>query len=104
MADEKKQGGAKPLGGAAAAAKAKGQARAVKKEAATKGFVSKPRPKDYKPRMKTHYETEVLCRDGTRRLFRWNTVVVIFGWFNSLNVLFTTSLTSIETVYAFPGY
>ena len=59
MADEKKQGGAKPLGGAAAAAKAKGQARAAKKEAATKGFVSKPRPKDYKPRMKTHYETEV---------------------------------------------
>ena len=58
MADEKKQGGAK-LTGAAAAAKAKGEARAAKKAATTTGFISKPRPKDYKPRMKTHYETEV---------------------------------------------
>ena len=60
MADEKKQGGAKPIGAAAAAAKAKGQARAAKKDAAaSKGFVPQPRPKDYRPRMKTHYETEV---------------------------------------------
>ncbi len=60
MADDKKQGGGKPLGGAAAAAKAKGQARAAKKEAAAgKGFIPQPRPKGYKPRMKSLYETEV---------------------------------------------
>jgi large subunit ribosomal protein L5 len=55
MADDGKK---KP---AAQAGKAQGksQGRSKKDASPSTGFVPKPRPKDYKPRMKSHYETEV---------------------------------------------
>jgi large subunit ribosomal protein L5 len=56
MADNDKKP-AKAAGGAPAG-KGKGQSRA-KKEAAGTGFVPKPRPAGYKPRMKSHYEEVV---------------------------------------------
>lgn len=56
--NEKPQKGGKG-GGAAAAGQAKAAAAAAKKAAKGDGFVTQPRPKDYKPRLKSHYEKVV---------------------------------------------
>ena len=80
MADKDKQGGkpqdtgAKaprgPLDPKAAKAKAAGQKAKADKDAAAAGpRVTKPRPKDYRPRMKTHYEKVV--RDAMRTKFAY---------------------------------
>jgi large subunit ribosomal protein L5 len=58
MADEKKKP-AGPQGGKQQAGKDQGKRAAKKAAAAGTGFVPKPRPKGYKPRMKSLYETEV---------------------------------------------
>jgi large subunit ribosomal protein L5 len=60
MADEKQQKGAKPQGKGGA-----GKAKAAKSTAAREPM--KPRPKDYKPRMKTHYEKVV--REAMQKKF-----------------------------------
>jgi len=63
MADDKK--GAKGAGAAAAAAK--GKEKAQKKAAAADRAPPSPRPADYKPRLKTHYEKVV--RDALLKKF-----------------------------------
>lgn len=59
MADNDKKPARAGAGGPAAKGKGQGGGRAAKKEAAGTGFVPKPRPAGYKPRMKTHYEDVV---------------------------------------------
>jgi large subunit ribosomal protein L5 len=67
MADDDKKagkGGGAPAGGgkgkpAGGAPQGKGKGGGKKEAAAPTGYVPKPRPKDYKPRMKTHYEAVV---------------------------------------------
>lgn len=69
MADNNKKG-AKPQAAAAA-----GKAKAVKAAAPVDAAPPKPRPADYKPRMKVHYEKVV--RDAMRTKFEYGNVMQI---------------------------
>ena len=71
MAEKDKKGG-KPQGGAAPAGKAP---RAKKDAAPVAAAPPKPRPADYKPRMKVHYEKVV--RDALRAKFEYGNIMQI---------------------------
>ena len=73
---DKAQKGGKPQGGAQDA-KAKGGAKGAGKKAAApkEARVATPRPKDYKPRLKTHYEKVV--RDALMKKFGYKNVMQI---------------------------
>src|SRR5512147_490905 len=68
MADNDKKGG-KPQAAAA------GKAKAAKAAAPVAAATAKPRPADYKPRMKVHYEKVV--RDALRKKFEYGNVMEI---------------------------
>ncbi len=73
---EKAAKGGKPEGGKPqAAAGGKAAKGGPKKEAAKEARVAAPRPKDYKPRLKAHYETVV--REALQKKFAYENVMQI---------------------------
>ena len=77
MADDNKPKGAKPADGAKGAKPAAKGGKDAKAKAAAKGEpkVAKPRPADYKPRMKVHYEKVV--REALQKKFSYENVMQI---------------------------
>jgi large subunit ribosomal protein L5 len=72
MADDKTKGA---KGAAATAGAAKGKERAAKKAAAADRAPPAPRPQDYKPRLKTHYQKVV--RDALLKKFGYSNAMQI---------------------------
>jgi large subunit ribosomal protein L5 len=77
MADEKKpqKAAGKPAGGKPAKADAKGGKDKGAKAAAAPAAAAKPRPADYKPRLKTHYEKVV--REELKKKFDYKNLMQI---------------------------